>query len=177
MKLRKTILADYNRLLVLSDAKQTKSWFKALLSARALPVVMIRLAQKLDDLRMGILGKLILALVYFLFRIEVPLKAEIGSGFVLPHAIGIVLGSAKIGENVTIFQNVTLGARFFDGGYNLEKRPTLADGVTIGSGAVVLGPIVIGEGAVVAANSLAIEDVPPNKTAVGVPAKVANNEK
>src|SRR3546814_14708052 len=83
---------------------------------------------------------------------------------------GLVLGSASIGDNVTIFQNVTLGARHFDGGYNLSRRPVLHARVTVGAGAVILGPVTIGEGATVAANSLVLADVPPGYTAMGVPA-------
>src|SRR3546814_3332402 len=79
---------------------------------------------------------------------------------------GLVLGSASIGDNVTIFQNVTLGARHFDGGYNLSRRPVLHARVTVGAGAVILGPVTIGEGATVAANSLVLADVPPGYTAM-----------
>src|SRR3546814_7890766 len=91
-----------------------------------------------------------------------------GRGLVLPHPGGLVLGSASIGDNVTIFQNVTLGARHFDGGYNLSRRPVLHARVTVGAGAVILGPVTIGEGATVAANSLVLADVPPGYTAMGV---------
>ncbi|MGL5011002.1 MAG: serine O-acetyltransferase, partial [Paracoccaceae bacterium] len=97
---------------------------------------------------------------------------EIGPGFVLPHPGGIVLGSARIGRNVTVFQNVTLGARDFDGAYDLAKRPVLEDGCLVGAGAVVLGPIRVGRGATVAANSLALRDVPDGATAIGVPAAI-----
>ena len=123
-------------------------------------------------MRLGILGKLVATLLYFLFRVEVPIRAKIGKGLVLPHATSIVIGSAHIGDNVTIYQNVTLGARFFDGGYNLDKRPSLGDNSIIGAGAVVLGPVCIGNGAVVAANSLVLEHVPEGLTAIGVPARV-----
>ena len=88
----------------------------------------------------------------------------------LPHPGGLVLGSASIGDDVTIFQNVTLGARHFDGDYNLSLRPVLHARVTVGAGAAILGPVTIGEGATVAANSLVLTDVPSGYTAMGVPA-------
>ena len=111
------------------------------------------------------------------FRVEVPARAIIGEGLVLPHPGGIVLGSATIGDNVTIFQNVTIGARSFEANYDLRSRPVIASGVIIGAGAVVLGPVTIGENATIAANSLVIDDVPPSKTAMGVPAVIRATQK
>ena len=89
------------------------------------------------------------------------------------HPNGVVIGSAEIGNRVTLFQHVTLGSRRLDGRYDLSLRPRLGHDVIVGAGATVLGPIGIGDGAVIAANSLVLLDVPPGGHAIGVPAKVS----
>lgn len=137
---------------------------------KLIPLTLIRLAFSLQKHRLGSLGLIVSQLNLLIFKIEVPQRAEIGPGLSLPHPFGIVLGSARIGENVTIFQNVTLGARYFEGKYSLSTRPKIEDGVTIGVGAVVIGPVTVGEKATVAPNSTVTRDVPPGATAIGVPA-------
>lgn len=171
MKLRETLRADYDHFLRLSARPQGAGLWRACVSPRMLPVVFIRLAAKLRSLGLGPLGAIVRLFVLWGFRVEVPAGAQIGPGFVLPHPGGIVLGHARIGRDVVIFQNVTLGARAFDPHYDLATRPTLEDGVIIGAGAVVLGPVTVGAGATVAANSLVTRDVPPGATALGVPAQ------
>ena len=139
---------------------------------RVLPVALIRLAGRLRAIGLGPLGALVSLFVMWAFRVEAPARADIAPGLVLPHPGGIVIGSARIGRNVVIYQNVTLGARVFDGAYDLSTRPVVEDDVTIGAGAVVLGPVTVGAGATVAANSLVTRDVPPGATAMGVPAEM-----
>jgi serine O-acetyltransferase len=99
--------------------------------------------------------------------IEIHPAAQIGEGLFIDHGVGVVIGeTAQIGENVTLYQGVTLGGT----GYATGKRhPTVQDNVTIGSGAKLLGPITIGHGAKIGANSVVIHDVPPNSTVVGNP--------
>ena len=81
--------------------------------------------------------------------------------------MGVVIGeTAKVGEDVTIYQGVTLGGTGFATG---KRHPTVEDNVTIGSGAKLLGPIVVGHGAKIGANTVVIHDVPPNSTVVGIP--------
>jgi serine O-acetyltransferase len=99
--------------------------------------------------------------------IEIHPAARIGCDFFIDHGAGVVIGeTAEIGERVTLYQGVTLGGTGFARG---KRHPTVEDNVTIGSGAKLLGPITIGHGAKVGANSVVIEDVPPNSTVVGNP--------
>ncbi len=99
--------------------------------------------------------------------IEIHPAARIGSEFFIDHGTGVVIGeTAEIGDRVTLFQGVTLGGTGFATG---KRHPTVEDNVTIGSGAKLLGPITIGHGAKVGANSVVIHDVPPNSTVVGNP--------
>ena len=87
--------------------------------------------------------------------------------FFIDHGTGVVIGeTAEIGDRVTLYQGVTLGGTGFAGG---KRHPTVEDNVTIGSGAKLLGPITVGHGAKVGANSVVIHDVPPNSTVVGNP--------
>lgn len=169
------ICADYARFSDLArggaGSGRGSVWL-VFLHPRVAPVAWFRLANWLHRRRWRRLGALVSLFVQVTFRVEIPARAEIGPGLVLPHPMGIVLGSARIGARATIFQNVTLGARCFDGAYDLSTRPILEDDVTIGTGAVVLGPVRVGAGASVAANSLVLEDVPPGGTAVGVPAQI-----
>jgi serine O-acetyltransferase len=99
--------------------------------------------------------------------IEIHPAAKIGEGFFIDHGMGVVIGeTAEIGANVTLYQGVTLGGTGFATG---KRHPTVQDNVTIGSGAKLLGPITIGHGAKIGANSVVIHDVPPNSTVVGNP--------
>jgi serine O-acetyltransferase len=102
--------------------------------------------------------------------IEIHPAAEIGDGLFIDHGIGVVIGeTASIGANVTMYQGVTLGGTGFATG---KRHPTVQDNVTIGSGAKLLGPITVGHGAKIGANSVVITDVPPNSTVVGNPGHV-----
>lgn len=103
--------------------------------------------------------------------IEIHPGAKIGRNVFIDHGMGVVIGeTAEIGNNVTMFHGVTLGGI---GGAKDEKRhPTIEDGVIIGAGAQILGPITVGRGAKIGANSVVLEDVPPYATAVGAPARI-----
>ena len=102
-----------------------------------------------------------------LTNIEIHPAARIGHEFFIDHGNGVVIGeTAEIGDRVTLFQGVTLGGTGFETG---KRHPTVEDNVTIGSGAKLLGPITVGHGAKVGANSVVIHDVPANATVVGNP--------
>lgn len=99
--------------------------------------------------------------------VEIHPAARIGSDFFIDHGSGVVVGeTAEIGDRVTLYQGVTLGGTGFARG---KRHPTLEDDVTVGSGAKLLGPVTVGHGAKVGANTVVIEDVPPNSTVVGNP--------
>ncbi len=99
--------------------------------------------------------------------IEIHPAARIGTDFFIDHGSGVVIGeTAEIGDRVTLYQGVTLGGTGFARG---KRHPTVGDDVTIGSGAKLLGPVTVGHGAKVGANTVVIEDVPPNSTVVGNP--------
>ncbi len=104
--------------------------------------------------------------------IEIHPGAEIGRDFFIDHGSGIVIGeTAKVGDNVTIYQNVTLGGTSL----KQEKRhPTVGNNVVIGAGAKLLGPIIIGDNVRIGANSVVTKDVPPNSVVVGVPGRIVS---
>jgi serine O-acetyltransferase len=99
--------------------------------------------------------------------VEIHPAARIGSDFFIDHGSGVVIGeTAEIGDRVTLYQGVTLGGTGFARG---KRHPTVEDDVSIGSGAKLLGPITVGHSAKVGANTVVIQDVPPNSTVVGNP--------
>src|SRR5437879_6388717 len=106
----------------------------------------------------------------FLTGIEIHPAARLGPGLFIDHGMGLVIGeTTEVGRNVTLLQGVTLGGNSL----KREKRhPTLGDNVVVGTGAAVLGAIVIGDGSRIGAGSVVVRDVPPNSVVVGVPGKV-----
>jgi len=102
--------------------------------------------------------------------IEIHPGATIGKGLFIDHGMGVVIGETTIiGDNCTIYQNVTLGGTGKETG---KRHPTLGNNVLVGSGAKVLGPFKVGDNARIAAGAVVLSEVPPNATAVGVPARV-----
>src|SRR5262245_47288230 len=99
--------------------------------------------------------------------IEIHPAAKVGAEFFIDHGSGVVIGeTAEIGDRVTLYQGVTLGGTGFAPG---KRHPTLEDNVTVGSGAKLLGPVVVGRNAKIGANTVVIEDVPAETTVVGNP--------
>lgn len=99
--------------------------------------------------------------------VEIHPAAKIGGEFFIDHGSGVVIGeTAEVGERVTLYQGVTLGGTGLQPG---KRHPTLGDNVTVGSGAKLLGPISVGDGAKIGANTVVVEDVPPGSTVVGNP--------
>ena len=105
----------------------------------------------------------------WLTGIEIHPGAHIGRRFFIDHGMGVVIGeTAEIGNDVTLYQGVTLGGTALHDG---KRHPTLGDGVVVGAGAQVLGPITVGPGARVGANAVVLKDVPDGVTMVGIPAR------
>jgi serine O-acetyltransferase len=126
-----------------------------------------RIAHALYDTGVPVLPRVIAMGSRTLTGIEIHPAARIGCGLFIDHGAGVVIGeTAEIGDDVTLYQGVTLGGTGFATG---KRHPTVQDNVTIGSGAKLLGPITIGHGAKIGANSVVITDVPANSTVVGVP--------
>ena len=107
----------------------------------------------------------------FLTAIDIHPGAKIGERFFLDHGFSVIGETAEIGDDVTIYQSVTLGGTNPSAGVGGKRHPTLSNAVVVGSGAQVLGPVTIGEGARVGANAVVTRDVAPNSTVVGIPAK------
>lgn len=108
----------------------------------------------------------------FLTGIEIHPGAKIGRGVLIDHGSGVVIGeTAEVGDNCTIYQGVTLGGTGKEKG---KRHPTLGKNVLVGSGAKVLGPFTVGDGAKVASNAVVLQPIPPDATAVGVPARVVS---
>ncbi len=126
-----------------------------------------RAAHALHDAGVPLLPRMMAAVARSVTGIEIHPAAKIGDGFFVDHGMGVVIGeTAEIGDDVTLYQGVTLGGTGFQTG---KRHPTVQDNVTIGSGAKLLGPITIGHGAKIGANTVVIHDVPPNCTVVGNP--------
>jgi serine O-acetyltransferase len=126
-----------------------------------------RAAHALRGAGVPLLPRVIAYLSRAVTGVEIHPAAEIGSNFFIDHGSGVVIGeTAKIGDCVTLYQGVTLGGTGFQPG---KRHPTLGDNITVGSGAKLLGPIAVGDGAKIGANTVVIEDVPPGATVVGNP--------
>ena len=131
--------------------------------------------------KFNLLAKMISQLSRFFTGIEIHPKAKIGKNFFIDHGMGVVIGeTSEIGDNVTIYHAVTLGGISpsinSDEQRYVKRHPTLKNNVVVGSGAQVLGPVVIGENAKVGANAVVTKDVYANAVMVGIPAKNVNKD-
>jgi serine O-acetyltransferase len=174
-KLLSYLESDLRRALVVlhgtaDGVSKLRLWY-GLFSPRFLPVLLCRLAHWFYRLKLAPVAKFVSLLNFFFFGIEIAVRCPIGKGLFLPHTHGTVIGAWCIGENATVFQGVTLGAREVDFSYQESSRPTVGDGVTIGSGAKVLGGVILGSGSRIGANAVVLSDVAPDLVVVGIPAK------
>lgn len=125
--------------------------------------------------QLGFFGRLIQVGSRFLFSSDVDAMACISSQAVIPHTVGIVIGeTAVVEKGAVIMPNVVLGAK--DSALNGRRHPYICRGALIGAGAVILGPVTVGEYARVGANSVVLDDVAPGTTVVGVPAKQVDKQ-
>jgi serine O-acetyltransferase len=133
-------------------------------------ILIYRISHFLWKLNLPFFPRVLSQFARFLTGIEIHPGAEIGGGFFIDHGMGVVIGeTSEIGENVTLFQGVTLGGTGKERG---KRHPTLGDNVMVGVGAKILGGITIGEGVKIGANSVVLKSVPPQSTVVGVPGRI-----
>jgi serine O-acetyltransferase len=149
-------------------AAQGVSTFEILTSWAGVQALLAhRAAHAMDEAGVPLIPRLLAYLTRSITGVEIHPSAKIGGEFFVDHGSGVVIGeTAEIGERVTLYQGVTLGGTGFQRG---KRHPTLGDDVTVGSGAKLLGPIAVGDGAKIGANTVVVEDVPPQATVVGNP--------
>ena len=130
-----------------------------------------RLAHRLYRMRLYFLARWINHFSRFLTAIDIHPGARIGRRLFIDHGFSVIGETAEIGDNVTIYQCVTLGGTNPAGGVPGKRHPTIEDDVIIGSGAQILGPITVGRGARIGANAVVTKDVPPGAVMTGIPAR------
>ena len=133
-----------------------------------------RLTHRLWKARLRLAARVLAQLIRFSTGVEIHPAATIGRRLFIDHGIGVVIGeTAILGDDITLYQGVTLGGTGKDRG---KRHPTLCNGVFVGNNANILGDITIGEHSRVGAGSVVLQDVPPNSTVVGVPAHIIYRE-
>ena len=133
-------------------------------------LVAYRIAHRLSRWGIPFLPRLISQIARWFTGVEIHPAAKIGRGFFIDHGMGVVVGeTAEIGDNVTLFQGVTLGGTGKDRG---KRHPTLGNHVVVGAGAKILGGIRIGDNVKIGANSVVLKSVPENSTVIGVPGRI-----
>jgi serine O-acetyltransferase len=133
-----------------------------------------RIAHFFYKMRLFFFARLVSQISRQMTGIEIHPGAQIGQGFFIDHGMGVVIGETTIiGDNVLLYQGVTLGGTGLEKG---KRHPTIGNNVVIGTGAKVLGNITIGDNSYVGANAVVIKDVPPNSTVVGVPGRVTKQD-
>lgn len=167
----KNLKYDIENVMKNDPAARTK--LEVLLLYQSIHVLIFyRIAHGLYKIKLFFLARLISQLGRFFTGVEIHPGAKIGKGLFIDHGMGVVIGeTAEIGDNVTIYHGVTLGGTGKDKG---KRHPTIGNDVIIGCGAKILGPISIGDGSKIGANSVVLKNVPKGKTAVGIPAVIKN---
>ncbi len=137
-------------------------------------IICHHLAHAVDGLRVPVIPRLVMAFARWATGIEIHPSAQIGRGLFIDHGSGVVIGeTAVVGDNVTLFQGVTLGGTGKERG---KRHPTIGNNVVIGAGAKILGNITIGDNSMIGANAVVIRDVAQHSTVVGVPGRVTKTK-
>lgn len=138
-------------------------------------LILHRLAHRLWRADYKFSARFVSAVARFITNIDIHPGAVVGERFFIDHGAGVVIGeTAVIGDDVTMYHGVTLGGVSWSGG---KRHPTIGAGALIGAGAKILGPITVGSRARIGANSVVIEDVPPEATVVGIPGRIVREER
>lgn len=176
----KLILQDIQAIMDRDPA--TRSKLEAVICSSGFHAILIhRLSHWLWQQKFYLTARILSQFARFLTGIEIHPGAKIGSSFMIDHGMGVVIGeTAEIGDNVTLYHDVTLGGRklYDENGKKLSKRhPTIGNNVTIGSGAQILGPITLGDNVKIGSNAIVIKDIPANCTVVNTPAYIVQKAK
>ena len=166
--LREDIRAVFDR-----DPAARSSWEVLTCYPGIHALIMHRMAHWLWGHRLRWLARFTAHLARFFTGIEIHPGATIGRRFFIDHGMGVVIGeTAEIHDDVTLYHGVTLGGTSWSPG---KRHPTLDDGVLVGCGAKILGPITVGTGARIGANSVVVDAVPPGMTVIGIPGRVVRD--
>jgi len=137
-------------------------------------LILYRISNRLFRMKIPFLPRLISQFAKWMTGIEIHPGATIKEGLFIDHGMGVVIGETSIiGNNVTLFQGVTLGGT---GKKRGKRHPTLGNDIVVGAGAKILGDVTIGDNVQIGANAVVIKDVPPNSTVVGVPGRIVKKE-
>jgi serine O-acetyltransferase len=152
-----------------------KSFIEVLLLYQGLhALVAYRIGHALYKMRLFFFARWLSQMARWATGIEIHPGARIGKRFFIDHGMGVVVGeTAIIGDDVLLYQGVTLGGTGIEQG---KRHPTVGNNVVIGTGAKVLGNIIIGDNSYIGANAVVIKDVPPNSTVVGVPGRITKQD-
>ncbi len=167
------IKSDFRAIFARDPAVNNK--IEALLAYSGFHAILIhRFNHKLYGLGLRTLPRILSQIARFFTGVEIHPGAKIGSGFFIDHGMGIVIGeTAEIGDDVTLFQGITLGGTGKEKG---KRHPTIGDRVVIGAGAKILGSIEIGDNVKIGAGAVVLDEVPNNATVVGVPGRVIKKD-
>ena len=156
------------------DPAAKNTWEVLLLYPGLHAVIAYRISHFVWLKKIPFLPRLISQTARFLTGIEIHPGAQIGKGLFIDHGMGVVIGETSIvGDNVTLFQGVTLGGTGKECG---KRHPTLGDNIVVGAGAKILGNIEVGSNSYVGANAVVLKNVPANTTVVGVPGRITRQE-
>ncbi|MBI1953646.1 MAG: serine O-acetyltransferase [Candidatus Omnitrophica bacterium] len=168
------LLRDEIQAALERDPAARSGWEILLLYPGVQAIAWYRAAHFLRRLGFKFLARLISQTARGLTGIEIHPGATIGRGLFIDHGMGVVIGeTAEVGDNVTLFQGVTLGGTGKEKG---KRHPTIGNNVVIGSGAKVLGSFKIGDNVAIGANAVVVREVPPNSVVVGVPGRIVRQE-
>jgi len=176
----KIIFNDLDAILARDPATNSRLE-AALCSSGFHSICVYRLSHYLWEKNFHLTARALSQFARFLTGVEIHPAAKIGKGFMIDHGMGVVIGeTAEIGNNVTLYHDVTLGGTtVFDknGKQKTKRHPTIGNNVIIGSGAQVLGPITVGNNSKIGSNAIVVKDVQENTTVVGFPAHtIAKNK-